>query len=67
VVTAGDARLAEGFHPFEAGNGLHWTDGDATLPPSLFAGFTGKVEVAVHVAATAQYIDDGGVAASAVA
>jgi hypothetical protein len=67
VVTAGDARLAEGFHPFEAGNGLHWTDGDAMLPPSLFAGFTGKVEVAVHIAATAQYIDDGGVAASAVA
>jgi hypothetical protein len=38
VVTAGDARLAEVFHPLEAGNGLHWTDGNATLPAALFAG-----------------------------
>jgi hypothetical protein len=37
------------------------------LPAALFAGFAGTVEVAVHVAATAQYIDDGDAPASAAA
>ena len=31
VIEAADERLTEGFHGFEAGNGLRWTDGDAAI------------------------------------
>ena len=30
---AADEAMAVGFHPFEPGNELRWTDGDAALPP----------------------------------
>jgi hypothetical protein len=56
---ADDPRLAEGLHPFEAETGLRWTDGDALLPLSLFAGLTLPLELVVALACTTQYIDDG--------
>jgi uncharacterized repeat protein (TIGR03803 family) len=59
IMEADDGRLDQGFHAFEAHNGFRWTDGDAALPQDMFAGFTGAVEVIVHVAATARYLDDG--------
>ena len=52
--------LAEGFHQFEAAGGLRWTDGDAVLSGAAFAGFAGPVEVVIHLAGTARYVDDGG-------
>jgi hypothetical protein len=59
VFRAADKLLAEGFHPFEAGTALRWTDGDAVLPGAMFAGFAGTVEVVVHVGGTTWYVDDG--------
>jgi T5SS/PEP-CTERM-associated repeat protein len=62
VARAGDAMLAEGFHPFEAASGLRWTDGDAVVPADLFAGFTGRVELVVHVGGTTRYVEEGVIA-----
>jgi hypothetical protein len=59
VIKAGDGLLVEGFHAFEADNGFRWTDGDADLPAPLFAGFEGPLEVVLHCAATARYVEDG--------
>jgi T5SS/PEP-CTERM-associated repeat protein len=59
VARGDDARLADGFHAFEAGTGLRWTDGDAAVPAALFQGFAGPCEVVVHLGATATYVDDG--------
>jgi hypothetical protein len=41
--------------------GFRWTDGDAALPPKLFAGFAGPFDQDVHPAATARYIARCGV------
>jgi T5SS/PEP-CTERM-associated repeat protein len=54
-IAAGDARLAEGFHGFEAEGGFRWTDGDALVPGDLLAGLDGPVTLALDVAMTAQY------------
>ena len=59
---ANDKRLVEGFHAFEADENFRWTDGDALLPPEMFAGLTGPIEVVLHIALTAQYAE--GVAAA---
>jgi hypothetical protein len=55
VIEAADDRLVEGFHLYEAANGLRWTDGDAVLPAALFADFGGHVEVALQLQGTTQY------------
>jgi hypothetical protein len=57
LVEADDARLAAGFHASEPDNGFRWTDGDATVPDALFDGFDGPLEVVLHVAATARYVE----------
>jgi uncharacterized repeat protein (TIGR03803 family) len=59
IIEADDKRLDRGFHAFETHNEFRWTDGDAALPQDIFTGFTGAVEVIVHVAATARYLGDG--------
>jgi T5SS/PEP-CTERM-associated repeat protein len=53
------AALTEGWHRFEPENALRWTDGDAALPVSIFAGMTGAGMLIVQMGATTQYIDDG--------
>ncbi|HEX3989943.1 MAG TPA: hypothetical protein VHX39_02095, partial [Acetobacteraceae bacterium] len=58
VIEADEPRLSDGLHAFEADNAFRWTNGDAALPDTLFADFTGPVEIAIHYAATAYYIDD---------
>jgi hypothetical protein len=50
-----DPALSEGFHAFEPGNGLRWTDGDAALPSSLFGELDGPKELVLHVGATTSY------------
>ena len=52
---AGDARLADGFHNYEAELGWRWTDGDAGLPDALWHAFDGPTELLVRVAAHARY------------
>ncbi len=54
-IEADDGSLQEGFHVFEPDGGLRWTNGDATLPPSLFAGSLGQGELELHIACTTQY------------
>jgi hypothetical protein len=61
VVKAGDERLADGFHAFEADSGVRWTNGDAVVPASLLVGFSGSFEVVLHVGATTRYLADGAV------
>jgi hypothetical protein len=50
-----DPALTEGFHAFEPGNGLRWTDGDAALPCSLFGTLDGPKELVLHVGAIMSY------------
>jgi hypothetical protein len=47
--------LTLGFHAFEAGDGLRWTDGDAAIPAGLFGGFDGPMEVVLHLGCTTRY------------
>ncbi len=58
VVEAEDARLIEGFHAFEVADGLRWTDGNATLSPTLFDGFDGAMELVLHVGGRTSYLAD---------
>ena len=59
VLTAADARLADGFHAFEAAEDLRWTDGYAGLPIEMFALFDGPVDLVVTLAVTTTYPDHG--------
>jgi hypothetical protein len=59
AIHAKDERLGDGFHAFEPAEGFRWTDGDATIPASLFAGLTGPFEVVLHIGATTWYCADG--------
>ena len=65
IMEASDMRLAEGFHAFEADNNFRWTNGDALLPAALFDGFSGPMELVLHVGATARYVAEAGVRAAA--
>ena len=55
TMDAADPALVDGFHAFEAGNRVRWTDGDAGLPASLLDGFTGPVELVVYLGGNTQY------------
>jgi hypothetical protein len=55
---ASDARLTDGFHAFEPDNGFRWTDGDAAIPTELFAGFTGPLDLILHIGGTVRYLAD---------
>ncbi len=59
AIEASDVALTDGFHAFEAGNGLRWTDGNAAVPMDLFAGFDGPVEIVLTIAGTARYVEEG--------
>jgi hypothetical protein len=58
VVEAEDARLVRGFHAFEPDVGVRWTDGEGVLPAELFHGFSGPVELELHLGGTTQYLAD---------
>jgi hypothetical protein len=55
MIKASDARLAEGFHAFEAANGWRWTSGDAVVPAASFERQTGPIELVLHVGCTSRY------------
>ena len=55
VLDAADESLVEGFHAFEPDNGFRWTDGNATLPASLFAEITGACQLELLVGGAMRY------------
>jgi hypothetical protein len=59
VLDAQDARLADGFHDYEAAGDLRWTDGYATLPAAPFARFDGAMELVLTLAGSTTYPDFG--------
>ncbi len=58
-IDAGEDALADGFHAFEADNGIRWTDGDAAVPAHLFDGMNGPGMLMLHLGGATRYIDDG--------
>ncbi|WP_158932446.1 Hint domain-containing protein [Acidisphaera sp. S103] len=63
LIEADDDRLTVGFHAYEAGCHLRWTNGSATLPIAAFARFDKGAEVMLHLGGATQYLDDGASAA----
>jgi hypothetical protein len=55
TIKARDARLAKGFHRFEAENGWRWTDGDAVMPGAMLERLVGPMELVLHVGCTSSY------------
>ena len=52
--------LTDGYHAYEPENGMRWTDGNAEVPTSLFAGMSGAGLLVLHLgSATTRYPDDG--------
>ena len=65
VIPAADMRLTDGFHGFEPHEAIRWTDGDAGLPPEVFFGFDGPVELTLQLGGAARYPLFGAVVACA--
>ncbi|HEY4172935.1 MAG TPA: Hint domain-containing protein [Rhodopila sp.] len=59
IIDADSERLSEGFHGYEPNDDLRWTDGNATLPTELLAGFTGEPEVVLTLGGRTHYLDTG--------
>jgi fibronectin-binding autotransporter adhesin len=55
VMEANDPALTDGFHACEPSLGLRWTDGDATLPASLFEGFDGPMLLVLRLGGSTLY------------
>jgi hypothetical protein len=55
VMDANDPALTDGFHMFEPALGQRWTDGDATLPATLFEDFDGAMTLVLNLAGSARY------------
>jgi len=67
IIDAANPLLRHGFHAFEQEAGLRWTDGDGVIPVDAFAGFSGALELIVHLGAATRYPAPGPPAAKAVA
>jgi hypothetical protein len=59
VIEAEAVSLSHGYHAFEPGNGLRWTDGDAEVPAELFSDMAGPAMLIMHLAAATRYLDAG--------
>jgi hypothetical protein len=59
ALEAGDGRLVDGFHDFEAGDGMRWTNGDAGVSGDLFAGMTSACTLSLYLGGSTQYADEG--------
>jgi hypothetical protein len=65
TIKAADARLAEGFHAFEATNGWRWTSGNAVVPATWSEWPTGPMELVLHVGCTRRYAVGAGARSAA--
>ena len=60
AIEASHDSLTDGYHTYEPENGIRWTDGNAELPTSLFAGMSGAGLLMLHLGKpTTRYPDDG--------
>ena len=59
AIEADNVLLGDGFHAFEVGNRVRWTDGDARLPGTLFDGLAGQIELVLECRGTTLYAEDG--------
>ena len=51
--------LAHGFHCFEPDQEIRWTDGDAAIPSTLLAEFTGPTVISLLLGGSTTYVDEG--------
>ena len=61
ILDLADDDPIDGFHTFERGDDIRWTDGDAALPPTLFDGFEGALDLEVRIGGQTRYprlVDD---------
>jgi hypothetical protein len=54
-IEAADRRLTEGFHGYDPADNLRWTNGDATLPADMFAGFAKVTTLELHLGCATTY------------
>jgi hypothetical protein len=59
AIEAEAASLTDGYHAFEAADGIRWTDGDAVVPAELFAGMSGPGMLMVQLGGATRYVADG--------
>lgn len=59
IAEADDERLCDGFHGFEPESAARWTNGDAAVPPDLFAGCKASAEIILTTTGSTWYVDDG--------
>ncbi len=59
AIEAGAMSLTDGYHAFEASDGIRWTDGDAAVPTGLFAGMSGPGMLMVQLGGATRYVADG--------
>jgi hypothetical protein len=50
-----DDRLVDGFHAYEAGDNIRWTNGDAALPDGAFVNFGKDAIVELHLGGATTY------------
>ena len=66
AVAADDPRLADGFHDYEAEEGIRWTNGRATLSPEVLAvPGRGALKLVLTLGGATRYPDLGAVVAAA--
>ena len=59
MLQADDPRLDHGYHAFEDGDDIRWTDGDAVIPEALFDGFDGAFELELRLGGSTAYPLEG--------
>ena len=55
TIEADNAVFGTGFHLFEAADVFRWTNGDAAIPPALFAGLEGPCRLELAIACSTRY------------
>ncbi len=61
AIEAEATMLSDGYHAFEAANGIRWTNGDAAVPAELFAGMRGPGMLILQFGAATRYLNEGAV------